>query len=61
MYGRGWRVEVTGAALGFVDTIGDLFAIASLACDRACTHLSDRYTVESDAHRNARERLNGAR
>ncbi len=68
MYGRTWREEILGAAMVAIDTIGDAAAITAAACtnlarrcDRACTHLSDRYTVESDAHRNARERLNGAR
>lgn len=54
---RGWRVEVIGALLGFVDTVGDCAAIVAAACTNVCDRLSDRYTIETDAHRAARERL----
>lgn len=54
---RGVRVEVIGGLLGLLDTVGDLLAIGSLACEAGCRRLSDRYSVETHPHRAARERL----
>jgi hypothetical protein len=43
--------------MGLLDTVADVAAIVAAACTAACDRLSDRYTVETDAHRGARERL----
>lgn len=61
---RGIRREAIGMTMGLLDTVADAAAIVAEAasllqstCTAACDRLSDRYTVETDAHRGARERL----